>query len=66
MECKDCTYFSNAYGGSCFGWADISDTKACDNANNCSRFRVKEKEPNYTPNIIEEYSEYDKELYYEK
>lgn len=59
MKCKDCVHFSNAYGGTCLGWADLSETVAEAEVGSCSRFDLKAKERKYTPKIIEEYSEYD-------
>lgn len=62
MTCKDCQHFSNYLGGTCLGWADMSETNENAEVGSCSRFRLKSKEPKYTPDIKEEYSEYDHNL----
>ena len=60
MTCKDCRHFSNAYGGTCFGWADLSETNSDAEVGSCSRFTIRSnKVPEYNPGTIEEYSEYD-------
>lgn len=62
MTCKECKWFSTAYGGTCFGWTDLSAADGTDNVENCPRFVPKtfNSEYSYKPILIEEYSEYDK------
>lgn len=60
MTCKDCKHFSNVYGGTCMGWADLSDTNKNDDASRCERFQEGTMSFSYTPKVQEEYSEYDK------
>ena len=63
MLCKDCKHYSNYMGGTCLGWADMSETNAEADVGSCSRFCVKsDKESDYTPIAEEEYSEYDKDF----
>jgi hypothetical protein len=60
MTCKDCKHFSNAYGGTCMGWVDLSVEDKNDDASRCERFQEGTMDFSYTPKMKEEYSEYDK------
>lgn len=64
MTCKECKWFSTVYGGTCFGWADLSVADSADSTEDCPRFVPKtfnsENSYNYRPVLAEEYGEYDK------
>ena len=53
MKCKDCKYYSCVRGGTCFGWADLSETTAEAEVGSCARFKLKTKEPDYISKAIE-------------
>lgn len=60
MTCKDRKHFSNAYDGTCMGWADLSSADKNDDVSRCERFQEGVVRFSYTPKVQEEYSEYDK------
>lgn len=61
MTCKECKHFCDAsIGGICLGWTDKQEASASDSADDCPRAERWDNIPQYTPNIIEEYSEYDR------
>lgn len=62
MICKNCTHFSTYLGGTCLGWADMQKTNGDVDVGSCSRFCLKSKDPEYTSDIKEEYSRYDKDF----
>lgn len=63
MFCKNCTHFSTYLGGTCLGWTDMCETNEDANVGSCSRFCFNNgRTPEYTPNIKEEYSEYDRDF----
>ena len=58
MTCKDCKNFSNYQGGTCL--SDMWETSADKDSSSCVGFDLKTEESEYSPHIVEEYSEYDR------
>lgn len=61
--CKDCMWFSDYLGGTCLGWADMSETNESTEVGSCSRFELRHnRRYEYIPNEEEMYSRYDYEF----